>query len=335
MPFWFCLILLAVPLMVGCNAGCSKRPEPPLPTGLPAVRAILDLPEEQIDLAKAKVTIDQMIDPSIDIAKTLTELDEMAERTRARFHPNASTREKVEVLRAQIYEPGPWNGNQPFQYDLDDPYGRAIRSKLVSTYLATRKGNCVSMPLLFIVLGQKLGLDLTASTAPEHVFVKYRDETGEVFNLEATSGAGFTSEAWMLKNMPMTPEALSNGVFLRRHTKKETVVVMLTTLMEFYGKEDRQEERVALAALALKYDPRNVSAMLHISAAHGQVMEREYMRRFATPADIPIPERARFVQLNEGIGHWRQKAEALGWREPDAATNTRYEEAVNAAKSAR
>ncbi len=36
------------------------------------------------------------------------------------------------------------------------------------------------MPFLFIILGQKLGLDVTASTAPEHVFVKYRDDMGNI-----------------------------------------------------------------------------------------------------------------------------------------------------------
>lgn len=132
-----------------------------------------------------------MIDPRIDVAGNLKRLDAMAEEVKALLPAKPSSRDKLEALRTHLYRAGPWNGHQPFRYDLDDPFGRDVRNKLLPTYLSTRKGNCVSMPLLFIILGQKIGLDVTAANAPEHVFVKYRDEAGALYNLEATSGAGF------------------------------------------------------------------------------------------------------------------------------------------------
>ena len=49
----------------------------------------------------------------------------------------------------------------------------------MSHYLATRKGNCVSMPVLFVILGQKLGLPITLAIAPNHVFAKYKRDNGE------------------------------------------------------------------------------------------------------------------------------------------------------------
>jgi hypothetical protein len=46
------------------------------------LRAILELPEDQIDLAKAKLTIDHMIDPAIDVDAWLRQLDGMADEIR-------------------------------------------------------------------------------------------------------------------------------------------------------------------------------------------------------------------------------------------------------------
>ena len=62
-----------------------------------------------------------------------------------------------------------------------------MRNKLISTYLATRRGNCVSMPILMLIIGERMGLDLALSTAPLHIFIRHR-EGGREVNLEATSG---------------------------------------------------------------------------------------------------------------------------------------------------
>ncbi len=54
------------------------------------------------------------------------------------------------------------------------------------------------MPILFLVLEEEwIGLNVTLATAPLHIFVKWRDaESGQSWNLEVTSGAGFTRDDW-------------------------------------------------------------------------------------------------------------------------------------------
>ncbi len=96
-----------------------------------------------------------MLEPGIDVDGTLKQLDAMASDIKVRFPANASSRDKLEALRTYIYQPGPGNGNRPFRYDLDDPFDHNIKNKLLATYLSTHKGNCVSMPVLVVILGQK------------------------------------------------------------------------------------------------------------------------------------------------------------------------------------
>jgi regulator of sirC expression with transglutaminase-like and TPR domain len=258
----------------------------------------------------------------------------MALQIKTTLPAGASSRAKVEALRSFLYDSG--SGKRPFQYDMQDPSGRKIQNKLLPTYLATRRGNCISMPFLFIVLGQRLGLDVTAATAPEHVFVKFRDETGNWFNLETTSGAGFTSDAWIQKNMPMTPQALANGIYMRPLTKKETIAEILVTLMEWYRQQGQDEACIALANLLLAQDPKDVEAMLNMSSAYYGMIRREFESRYARPGDVPVMLRPRLTELDQNLRFWRAKAEAIGWREPDEARQaSSQQQVVNTGGSAK
>ena len=102
----------------------------------------MEQPEQQIDLARAKLTIDRTIDPSIDIEANIQRLDHMVVRE---LSGNATSLDKLKALHEYLYQDSAWNGNQGFRYDFNDPLGQDIRNKLLPTYLATKRGNCVSM----------------------------------------------------------------------------------------------------------------------------------------------------------------------------------------------
>jgi regulator of sirC expression with transglutaminase-like and TPR domain len=289
--------------------------------------AILELPEPQIDLAKAKLTIDRMIAPAIDIDATLKLLDAMAAEVTAWWRlADASSLHKLNALRTYLYQPGLWNGHRPFGYDYDDPLGGDIRKKLLPNYLATRKGNCVSMPVLFVILGQKLGIDVTVAVAPQHFLVKYRDHTGHVINLEPCDNANPAPDAAYQMQVPMTPESLANGVYMQPLGKRETVAVMMSALMEFYGQQGQQERRIALAGLALDYFPKDVWAMVHIASAYGHLKQQHFHDKYPGFEDIPLEMRPYLVYLGRNNRYWFAKAESLGWREPDEASEAAYRE---------
>jgi hypothetical protein len=90
--------------------------------------------------------------------------------------PGADSARKLDALRALIYKSGPWNGFRPFDYDFDN--FKDLRVKLLSRYLETRLGNCVTMPILFLILAEKIGLDLSLAVAPVYLYLRRRDESG-------------------------------------------------------------------------------------------------------------------------------------------------------------
>lgn len=294
---------------------------------------LLATPEAKLDLANAKLTIDQLIEPRMDVAGTLRQLDTLAERIKARLPAGAMSQTKLEVLVLSLSQPGPWNDYRPFRYDLDDPFGKNIRNKLISTYLTTRKGNCVSMPALLVILGQKLGLEITLATAPEHVLVKFRNDAGQWINVEATS-FGTKRDLSYQQEMGISSKAMDSGIYLRPLGKHEAVAVMMGTLMELYGQQGTQDRRIAVADMALKADPRNVQAMLQKGNAYYAMLKQRYLSRYQTPGDIPPAERTDFERLGRSNQAWFAKAEALGWTQPVPAQDTNYLQQVQRTKTA-
>ncbi|MDO1528621.1 hypothetical protein QMK61_07190 [Fulvimonas sp. R45] len=79
---WIVAIAWAVSLtgVAGSSVGIVLPKDPNLHT----LTLLLQPPDGQIDLARAEVTIERMIDPTVNQATTLKELDVWADRVRAR-----------------------------------------------------------------------------------------------------------------------------------------------------------------------------------------------------------------------------------------------------------
>lgn len=283
------------------------------------LQALIDQPEAQIDLLRAKLSIDQMIDPSIDIETQVARIEAMATALRQQIPLMASSRVKLDALRRFIYQAGPWNGYQAFRYDLDDPLGRIVKNKLLVTYLDTHKGNCLSMPVLFLALGERLGLNLAMATAPEHVFIKYRDEQGNSYNLETTSGAGFTRDAWLRKQLPMTDEAIDNGLYMRALSKREAIGLMADALMSHYRRLHWTDAQIKLGLWLIELNPKDAAAMISLRGAYHQEWTDEFVRKYPSPRDIPEHKQARFRELDALLATWERRVHELGWREMDYA----------------
>jgi regulator of sirC expression with transglutaminase-like and TPR domain len=280
------------------------------------VRIILAAPDNQLDYGRAKLAFDRVIEPSLDAEAAVAEVERLAARATALAGPRASDGEKLAALRRVIYVSGGWNGNRPFSYDQADPLGRNVRNKLISTYLATRRGNCVSMPLLFLLVGERMGLNLSLATAPLHVFVRYIDPLGREMNLEATSGGHPARTIWYREQMPMADRAVESGLYLRTLTRREVVALMATIVVEFLISERRFQEAIEVGETILQHAPRDALTMVQVGTAYGQLMNTEFVELYPIPALIPPALRMRYAMLAQRNQQMFQTAEALGWEPP-------------------
>ena len=287
---------------------------------LETVSALLETPENQIDLVRSNLIINKLVDPTVDVEKTVRILDEMALASIRIAGANANNDLKISALRTYIYQDGNWNGHRPFSYNMDDPFGTNLESKLLTNYLDNRLGNCVSMPFLFMAVAERMGITLSASTAPNHIFLKYQTDSGQLINLETTSGANPSRDAWIREQMPMTDKAIANGVYLKALSKKETVVVMAMLLLENAHAEGRYGTVLDLVKILLPHYPNNADLEVHRGAAAYKILERNFYNKYPQPQMIPKHQRSYYYYLSQINEQAFNRAEALGWR-PEGQVN--------------
>lgn len=269
------------------------------------------------DLTYVKLTIDHMIDPAVNIDGGLEQIDQMTKEASSLAGKSSNSEDRLAALRRYIYEAGAWNDGKPFQYDLSDPLGESLSSRKLGRYLETRLGNCVSMPILILLLGERLGLRITLAEAPLHLFIKYTDDDGQIWNLEATSGAGPTRDVWYRQNLPMSDKAVENGVYLRALSRNETIATMAVFLVEHHLARGEFEKAAVVSDVILSHYPNSVYVLTKKGTAYYRLLERDVTSKYSRIKDIPADLRTRAdLWLRENSAAF-QRAEAPGWRPQD------------------
>lgn len=275
----------------------------------------LSASDGQLDYAKAKIAFDQIVDSSIDGHAVEAQIDRLVAAARAKADPTAPYLVRLRAVREVIYDSGPWNDNRPFAYDLKDPFGQTLRHKLLADYLQTRLGNCVSMPLLFLIVSDRAGIpNVALAQAPLHYFIRITLRDGRQVNIETTSGGYPARDEYIRQNMPMTDRALQSGMYMRPLTKREAIADMATNVADNLLAEGRYEDVIAVEEVVLKNFPLDVYAMLKEGTAYARLTKTEFEDKYPSEDQIPPELRPRYEMLIAKNKELFDRAEALGWQ---------------------
>ena len=91
------------------------------------------------------------------------------------------------------------------------------RTLFIHGLLDGQGGTCVTMPVLYIAVGRRLGYPLYLVQAREHLFVRWEEDGGERFNIEATS-LGFVprdDDYYRCWPKPICEAQIRQGYFLQ------------------------------------------------------------------------------------------------------------------------
>jgi regulator of sirC expression with transglutaminase-like and TPR domain len=293
-------------LLLLLQTGCSFEREQRL---INQVESILKQPEHKIDVAKAKLTIDKVIDPSININASLKEIDSISLRIKELAGDEAIGTANITKF---LYTKGDWNDNKIYDYyDQDKDVTSDIKASLLPTYLNTKRGNCVAMPVLHYALASKLGLEVYLTHVPGHILFKHKDQHGNLSNIEATDFGRVNDDVFYIKHMAITDKAIQNGIYLRPLTKRETVSVLLTKLTVFYAKKKEYEKAIAMSDMSLKYFPGFVTPLVQ----KAEVIAKIYSRELEKAKEQKIePDKKYLESLDQQYGNLYNRAKELGWQ---------------------
>lgn len=149
------------------------------------------------------------------------------------------------------------------KYDFEDYMGAKDYTKMfVSKLMKTNSGQCHSMPLLYLILAEQIGAEAYLVMSPNHSYIRFKDDDGEVLSVELTNGM-FSANSFVLNSGYIKAEALKNRLYMQNLTKKEVLSQTYVDLASGYIHKFGYDEFVAkVLNKALELNPNNINATL-------------------------------------------------------------------------
>lgn len=146
------------------------------------VQDIIDLPDQEIDLARAILLCQKEVDPSLNIVAYESILDLMALEILLSLGENPSEKEKIQAINKYIFF------ESSFRFPPLSKYSKAIDYyTFLPSVMDAQEGVCLGISILYLSLAQRLNLQLEAVTPPGHIFLSTTSLSPLDINIETTS----------------------------------------------------------------------------------------------------------------------------------------------------
>jgi hypothetical protein len=194
-----------------------------------SIEEILMLPEEEIDLGIACLTLAKDAYPDLRMKDFDLVLDYMVRQIYKYSQGSQEPLARIGAISTYLYTPCFWNDSLIFKYDFDDLIVDKKENRCLNTYLSSRKGSCVTMPMLYLVLTDRLNWPVQAVRVPEHFFCRYISDDLKWNNIETTSGGNFVPDEYYIEDFNIPEQGIQSGAYLRTLSKKEYIASLLVS----------------------------------------------------------------------------------------------------------
>jgi len=213
-------------------------------------------PDADIDLARACLLIAQDAYPGLDVDGYVGEIDRLAARLRAGIPADCATEERVVVLNEFLFDELGFSGNTDNYYDPRNSY--------LNQVIDRRTGIPISLAILYMEFGRRVGLNFEGVSFPGHFLVRLAVRGG-VLVLDPFSGGVPQSEAELRERLQrVIPEGAAQGVpvaelpldqFLEPATKRQILSRLLRNLKGIYRQADKPERLLGVLNRMLAIAP--------------------------------------------------------------------------------
>ncbi len=125
------------------------------------------LPDEQIDLAPAALMMATIEDPRLDAGEHLAALDSLADAAARRLAGRQDPLSSINALSEFLFDEMGFRGNREDYYDP--------RNSFLNAVLSRRLGIPITLSLIYIEVGRRLGIGLLGIGMPGHFLVRHGD----------------------------------------------------------------------------------------------------------------------------------------------------------------
>ncbi len=136
------------------------------------LKQLVEGPEEDLDLAEAALLIAQHEYPQLDVAGYLRRFDEFAGTVRQRLRPHVLPEQIIAAMNYFLYKEQGFAGNSGDYYDP--------RNSFLNEVMDRRLGIPITLSIIYMELGRRLGLLFQGISFPGHFLIKLPAATSTV-----------------------------------------------------------------------------------------------------------------------------------------------------------
>ncbi len=221
--------------------------------------------EAQIDLARACLLISQDAYPGLDVEGYLGEIERLAARLKGRLPQARGAEQRVVALNQFLFDELGYCGNADNYYDPRNSY--------LNEVLDRRTGIPLTLSVLYLEVGRRVGLSLEGVSFPGHFLVRLPLRSAMLV-LDPFSGGEPQSEADLRARLrrvipagatgPVPLEELPLDQFLEPAGKRQILARLLRNLKGIYREADKPERLLEVLNRMLVVAPE----------AHAELRER-------------------------------------------------------------
>jgi regulator of sirC expression with transglutaminase-like and TPR domain len=184
-------------------------------------------PENRLDLGRAALLIAAEEYPGLDILRYVAKLEAMA----AAVRPDVTTTDdpllKIEHLNSYLFEERGFRGNSEEYYDS--------RNSFLNDVLDRRLGIPITVSVVYMEVGRRVGMPLQGVGMPGHFIVKYAEPGWDIYIDPFNKGRVLSREACeeLIQQVYGEPVPFQD-TFLATVTKKQILSRLLMNLKAIY-----------------------------------------------------------------------------------------------------
>ena len=204
--------------------------------------ATLVADDDSLPLTETAISLAQDAYPDLDLEAVLAELDELALRLKRRLPEAADLAERIGALNRFFFRELGFAGNLNDYYDPDNSHLHVV--------LKRRRGIPISLAVLYLELGEQIGVPVKGVSFPGHFLLRVTLPEGDVM-LDPTTGQSL-SESQMVDMLEPyishTEQSVGNALrmLLQPATPREIVARMLRNLKAVYLQTERWQRLLAV-----------------------------------------------------------------------------------------
>jgi len=257
---------------------------------------------DQFNLAEASFMLAQDIYPGIDIAAYLLQLDDIAAAIRKRIAGDAFAEQKVIALNYYLFNEMRFSGNVDDYYDPRNSY--------LNEVLERRIGIPISLSILYMEVGKRLGLNLKGVSFPGHFLVKLAVKRGQLV-LDPFIGGEAQSEADLRQRLAQVlpsgkAEKAQLDQYLEPATPRQIIARVLRNLKNIYMRTGKLEQALAVMQRMLLVMPESAEELRDRGLVYHQLEcfrpalsdLQNYLRRKPEAPDV-VEIHGRIVELKQ------------------------------------